>query len=249
MALQWIDAARNNLSVASNNYASIQKQLDRYNKVFETFANASPETQIRAASVMRQAIDEYNWLKRQQQENALKIYEAQSWVDYYNNSKSGGVQPVQLHSIQVTNTGDPIQDRVTPQPTEEIQIISTATPGVLNNNAPAAYVETNALDTNRTMNVTSTPTYTYLTNLNNQNNRYNPTVPAWISNITNSQQPKFEWTTIRPTTQQYNVTSGSYWPGSVAGFNNNTYVSTQTVSSPSTKFNPTRRVINLRRSK
>ena len=86
MALQGIDAARNSLWKASNSYADIQRQLDRYNKVFEAYANASPETQIRAASVMRQALDEYNSLKRQQEENTLKIYEAQSWVDYYNNN-------------------------------------------------------------------------------------------------------------------------------------------------------------------
>ena len=64
--LWWIDAARNNLNIASNSYADIQKQLDRYNKVFEAYSMASPETQIRAASVMRQAINEYNWLKKQQ---------------------------------------------------------------------------------------------------------------------------------------------------------------------------------------
>lgn len=60
MPIQGIDTARENLKKASNSYADIQKQLDRYNKVFETYANASPETQMRAASVMRQALNEYN---------------------------------------------------------------------------------------------------------------------------------------------------------------------------------------------
>jgi hypothetical protein len=46
--------------VASDNYAKIQRELDRYNKIFETYANANPETQMRAASVMRQALNEYN---------------------------------------------------------------------------------------------------------------------------------------------------------------------------------------------
>lgn len=54
---------------------------------------ASPETQIRAASVMRQAINEYNSLKAQQENNALRIYQAQNLVDYYNNTPTE-VQPV-----------------------------------------------------------------------------------------------------------------------------------------------------------
>ena len=86
MPIQGIDIARNNLANARNSYADIQRQLDRYNKVFETYANASPETQIRAASVMRQALNEYNGLKKQQVENALKIFEAQQWTDYYRNN-------------------------------------------------------------------------------------------------------------------------------------------------------------------
>jgi hypothetical protein len=57
---QNIGMPKNNLQTAIDSYADIQKQLDRYNKVFETYVNASPETQMRAASVMRQALDEYN---------------------------------------------------------------------------------------------------------------------------------------------------------------------------------------------
>lgn len=84
MAFTWINEARNNLSIASNNYAKVQKELDKYNKIFQAYSLASPETQIRAASVLRQAINEYNSLKAQQTDNALKIYEAQNWVNYYN---------------------------------------------------------------------------------------------------------------------------------------------------------------------
>ena len=36
---------------------------------------------------------------------------------------------------------------------EEVPVIITSTPGVLNNNAPATKVEANAIDTNTTMNV------------------------------------------------------------------------------------------------
>ena len=100
MPLLWINEARNNLSTASDNYAKIQRELDRYNKIFETYANANPETQMRAASVMRQALNEYNWLKRQQQENAVRIYEAQNWVDYYNNNNNRVQTPVNIWQAQ-----------------------------------------------------------------------------------------------------------------------------------------------------
>ena len=210
--LWWIETARNNLSVASNSYAEIQKQLDRYNKVFETYANASPETQIRAASVMRQALNEYLGLKRQQEENAVKIYEAQSWVDYYNNNSSQ-VQPLEVYSVDNKLNQNVSSDFVRANPTEQIPVISTATPWTLNNNTPSTLVE-NAIDTNATMNV---PVNSVFANLNAQN-KINPTASVWNTNILNSQIPKYPNTSIRPVdnTSTYNITTtNKYWPGNV----------------------------------
>ena len=209
MALWWIDVARNNLLTATNSYADIQKQLDRYNKVFETYATASPETQMRAASVMRQALDEYNGLKKQQEENALKIYEAQQWVNYYKKNDVSSMKPTSVHSLQSNMVENPIVEITRAMPTEEVAVITTATPWDLNNNAPTTNVEVNAIDTNRTANV-STPT-------NMQKSTINPTAPVGATKIIASQTPKYPNTTIWPVnTNKYNINATMYWPGSVA---------------------------------
>lgn len=205
MAILWMDAARNNLLTATNSYADIQRQLDRYNKVFETYSHASPETQMRAASVMRQAINEYNWLKKQQEENAVRIYEAQQWVDYYNNKQT----QVQQSPLVQRRVNDTLDNTVQAMPTETIPVVAISTPWKLNNNAPATNVEVNALDTNKTMNVSTLPT------INPSN--VNPTVPVWVSNIISSQTPKYPNTSIGPTNTVTNTINWpNYWPGSVA---------------------------------
>lgn len=198
--LWWIDLARNNLSAASNSYAEIQKQLDRYNKVFDAYSKASPETQIRAASVMRQALNEYNWLKRQQEENALRIYEAQSWVDYFDRNPNNFTTQTWLAEEAPVSWVAPV---------ETISVVTAATPGTLNNNVPAMNVEANPIDTNTTMNVT-TPTVT-------QSQSYtNNAMPAWVVNYINSQTPKYQNTTIWPASSPYNYTWINYGAGSVA---------------------------------
>ena len=209
MALWWIDVARNNLLLASNSYADIQRQLDRYNKIFETYATASPETQMRAASVMRQALDEYNGLKKQQEQNALKIYEAQQWVNYYKKNDVSQMKPTSVHSLQSNMVENPIVEITRAMPTEEISVISTATPWELNNTTPTTNVEVNAIDTNRTANVSAS------TNI--QKSAINPTAPVGTTKIINSQTPKYPNTTMGPVnTTTYNLNTTMYWPGSVA---------------------------------
>ena len=200
MALQWIDAVRNNLLLASNSYADIQRQLDRYNKIFETYANASPETQMRAASVMRQALNEYNGLKKQQVENALKIFEAQQWTDYYRNNTPQWAQSVQAPSIETSSTPQPIEQANIA--TEQVPVVTTATPWVLNNNAPTTNVEVNAVDTNQTMNVSSS--------VGVPKSTINPTAPIWNT-------PKYPNTTIWPVTKRQTQTIKwpNYGPGGV----------------------------------
>lgn len=138
MALLWINEARNSLSVASNNYAKIQRELDKYNKLFQTYAMASPETQIRAASVMRQALNEYNSLKAQQEDNAIKIYEAQNWVNYYNNTpaevqttptvnQAKVVSPELMNNLPSVNIDSWTYEE---EPViQETPVLNTATPG------------------------------------------------------------------------------------------------------------------------
>lgn len=198
--LWWIDAARNNLLLASNSYADIQRQLDRYNKVFETYATASPETQMRAASVMRQALNEYNGLKKQQEENAIKIYEAQQRVDYYNRTPQGS-QSTQSRVAETASVAQPVEQ--VNVATEQVPVITTSTPWTLNNNAPTTNVEVNAIDTNRTMNVSNA--------IGAPKSTVNPTAPIWNT-------PKYPNTTISPvnTTSPTNINWPNYWPGSVA---------------------------------
>lgn len=213
--LRWLDIARNNLATASNSYAEVQRQLDKYNKVFDTYSKASPETQLRAASVMKQALNEYNSLKKQQEENTLRIYEAQSWINYYN--RNGSQTSVETQNIQPTQKvaldNNAIETQTTA--TNEIPVIVTPTPGVLNNNSNATLVEADAIDTMNTVNL---PTNQIIANAARQNT-IQPTTPIWVTNYINSQTPKYPNTTIWPvsnTQSKYNFTWSTYWPWSVA---------------------------------
>lgn len=217
MPLLWINEARSNLSAASDNYAKIQRELDRYNKIFETYANANPETQMRAASVMRQALNEYNWLKRQQQENAVRIYEAQNWVDYYNNNNNRVQTPVNIWQAQPSQAPSINEVWSTPQsqPVQEIAVVNTNTPWTLNNNAWATVVEADALETDTTMNVPYNPTLSQL----QRQNMVTVSTPQWVINAINSQTPKYSNTTIWQVTPKYTVDWVNYWAGSIVGLN------------------------------
>lgn len=211
MPLQRIDTARNNLANARNSYADIQRQLDRYNRVFEAYAQASPETQIRANSVMRQAINEYNGLKKQQEENALKIYEAQQWVDYYNKST-----PNWLVSSMQTQTQPNVVNSTQVQQTNNVPTLTTPTPWTLNDMAPV---------TNQEEVVQEITTPTTASTINGQN-AIRPTTPIWVTNIINSQIPKYPNTTISPATPTYTYAWAKYGGWSVATMpNTQTYPS------------------------
>lgn len=199
MALLWIDDARRSLSAASNSYAKIQKELDKYNKIFEVYAHANPETQIRAASVMRQAMDEYNGLKKQQEENSTRIFQARQWIDYYNKSTPQALQQEQVRSIQssipewqVVNVPDVVTE-------ETIPVIDTATPWVVNNNTPTLSVE---LPQVRSATVSVPKT----------------TSPAtvWIVNYYQPPKNVGQTTNIATKSKWSSVSWPNYWPGSVA---------------------------------
>lgn len=73
-----INAARVELDIANDNYAATQARLDRYQRIFESYANANPETQARAASLMQTALNDYNNLRTQQYANEDRIAVAQN---------------------------------------------------------------------------------------------------------------------------------------------------------------------------
>lgn len=215
MPIQWIDAARDNLYKAANKYADIQREIDKYNKVFETYSQASPETQMRAASVMRQAINEYNWLKKQQEENAIKIYEAQQRVNYYKENTPGIVQPKEYNSVWENVSPEIIIEWVPASPTETIPVMNVATPWILNNSAPAV-TRANTIDTNTTMDVPNVVSF--------PNNTINPTAPVWAMNYNTSLTPQYPNTTIGPvntktSTPQTTNWANYYWQGNVATYN------------------------------
>lgn len=199
MALTWINEARANLSVASNNYAKIQKELDKYNKIFEVYAHANPETQMRAASVMRQAMDEYNGLKRQQEKNSTRIFQARQWIDYYNKTTPQTARQEQAKSIQspmpewqVVNAPDTAVE-------ETISVVDTATPWVINNNTPTVNVEISQVK-NATA---SAPKIA------------SPTT-AWIVNYYQPFKSGRQTASIATKNKWSNISRSNYWPGSVA---------------------------------
>lgn len=226
MALLWMNAARNSLSVASSNYAKLQREMDKYNKLFQTYARANPETQIRAASVMRQALNEYNSLKAQQENNALKIYEAQQWVNYYNNTPSevkAAYTPVPADSQELNIVPWVEIDSGTYQEEPVIQEASA-----MNNivSVPTSWVQSivNAASAQSTANdaalnaINNTQTWRYFTNLNNQNKVRNFSTPASIQNILASQRPKYANTTLNQNTSSWtkNLSINPYWQWNIA---------------------------------
>lgn len=218
MALMWANEARNNLSVASNNYAKLQREIDKYNKIFQAYALASPETQIRAASVMRQAINEYNSLKAQQENNALKIYQAQNLVDYYNNTPTE-VQPAptaQPVATELNVIGPWVEiDTGTYQEEPVVEV----TP-VLDNTTPwssnIAYV-TNEQNAMNDAILNNTQTVKYLNNLANQNRVKYSSVPASVQKMIDKQAPKYANTNMTQATTQWtrNITTNPYWQWNV----------------------------------
>lgn len=222
MALMWINEARNNLSIASNNYAKLQRELDKYNKIFQSYALASPETQIRAASVMRQAINEYNSLKAQQENNALRIYQAQNLVDYYNNV------PTEIQSAVINQPSPAELNIITPwveidtgtyqeEPVIEVAPVIDNTIPWSSNIAYATSIQSAANDAI----LNNTQTVKYLNNLANQNKVKYSTTPTSVQKIINSQTPKYSNTSLTQATTQWtrNIRNNPYWQWNVATTN------------------------------
>lgn len=194
---QDIDLANARLQVVTDNYNNLQKQLDKYNAAFETYANSPLETQQRAASVMRQALNEYSNLKTQQQNNQLRIYEIQKQIDYYKRLATNGaitqslVQNVQLPYEDITAPKTSValaQEEVTaPAQTTTQQAPQTVVPNLSKVSAVSNVV-------NNTVPV-QTP---ISTNFNRvaQQNVVKPQATVSSSAITASQGGRFPNTTI-----------------------------------------------------
>lgn len=106
-----LNAAQVELDIANDNYAQLADRYNKYKRLFETYANATPEQQARAAGAMRQAIDEYNQIRLNMYTAEDRIQQAQNRVNNYNSIINQPVQPqvqrVQRRPITPTQTSTP----------------------------------------------------------------------------------------------------------------------------------------------
>lgn len=94
-----LNAAQVELDIANDNYAQLADRYNKYQKLFQTYANATPEQQARAAGVMRQAIDEYNQIRLNMYTAEDRIAQAQNRVNNYNSIINQPTQP-QVQRVQ-----------------------------------------------------------------------------------------------------------------------------------------------------
>lgn len=94
-----LNAAQVELDIANDNYAQLADRYNKYQKLFQTYANATPEQQARAAGVMRQAIDEYNQIRLNMYTAEDRIAQAQNRVNNYNSIVNQSIQP-QVQRVQ-----------------------------------------------------------------------------------------------------------------------------------------------------
>lgn len=83
--------------IANDNYAQLADRYNKYKNLFETYVNATPEQQARAAGAMRQAMDEYNRIRLDMYTAEDRIQQAQNALNAFN------VQPVQQQTTAPWN--------------------------------------------------------------------------------------------------------------------------------------------------
>lgn len=82
---EQINAANVELQIANDNYAALADRYNRYNKIFESYANATPEAQERARGLMQSAMEDYNQLRQNMYAAEDRIHVAQNAVNNLNN--------------------------------------------------------------------------------------------------------------------------------------------------------------------
>lgn len=81
---EQINAANVELQIANDNYAALADRYNRYNKIFESYANATPEAQERARGLMQSAMEDYNQLRQNMYAAEDRINVAQNAVNNLN---------------------------------------------------------------------------------------------------------------------------------------------------------------------
>lgn len=108
-----LNAAQVELDIANDNYAALADRYNKYQKLFQEYANASPEIQERAKEAMGYALEDFYQTQEKMRTAEDRIAVAQNALNNYN-------------SIIASQ---PVQQTVTSQPTARRRIINpTPTP-------------------------------------------------------------------------------------------------------------------------
>ena len=79
-----LNAAQVELDIANDNYAALADRYNRYQKLFQEYANSSPEIKERATEAMWRALEDYYQLQDKMRAAEDRIAVAQNTVNSYN---------------------------------------------------------------------------------------------------------------------------------------------------------------------
>lgn len=94
-----LNAAQVELDIANDNYAALADRYNRYQKLFQEYANSSPEIKQRATEAMWRALEDYYQLQDKMRAAEDRIAVAQNIMNNYNSIINQPAQP-QVQRIQ-----------------------------------------------------------------------------------------------------------------------------------------------------
>ena len=97
---EQINAANVELQIANDNYAALADQYNKYQKVFQDYANASPETQERAEGLMQDALAKYEQLRLNMYAAEDRIQQAHAAVNRINTEVKAAQEAAAAAAIQ-----------------------------------------------------------------------------------------------------------------------------------------------------
>lgn len=81
---EQINAAQMELDIANDNYAKLADKYNRYQRIFQSYANATPEQQERAKTAMQAALKDYQQLRLDMYATEDRIAQAQNVMNNIN---------------------------------------------------------------------------------------------------------------------------------------------------------------------
>lgn len=124
-----LNAAQVELDIANDNYAALADRYNKYQKLFQEYANASPEIQERAKEAMGYALEDFYQTQEKMRTAEDRIAVAQNALNNYNSIIAS--QPVQqitasqptVRRRAINPTSTPIiEEPITEQPVNQSQI-------------------------------------------------------------------------------------------------------------------------------